>query len=276
MSNVDVTVIMGVYNQYNRNELEMAVKSILNQSLTELEFIIYNDGSDKEETDYLLKLSRCDKRIHLYGRNQNNGLAYSLNECIKYAKGRYIARMDADDISFPERLKNQYEFLESHEEYEIVGCCAQLIDDNDNVWGVRMMPREPKLNDFLAFSPYIHPSVMMRSSIFAEGNLYSVSEDTLRCEDYEFFMRLYGKGCRGYNLQEVLFMYRENKSGYKKRKYKYCIAEAKIRYNSFGKLGVFLPKRLLFTMKPLVVGLIPVEFVYQYHKYKGLLNGNKK
>ena len=94
-----VSVIMGVYNQWNRGALQKAVKSILNQTLTDFEFIIYDDGSDPEVAGYIRELEKLDERIVLIGKEENHGLAFSLNMCIGAAKGKYIARMDADDIA---------------------------------------------------------------------------------------------------------------------------------------------------------------------------------
>ena len=112
-----VSVIMGVYNQWNREALQKAVKSILNQTLTDFEFIIYDDGSDPEVAGYIRELEKLDERIVLIGKEENHGLAFSLNMCIGAAKGKYIARMDADDIALPERLQVQYDFMEQHKEY---------------------------------------------------------------------------------------------------------------------------------------------------------------
>ena len=105
---------MGVYNQWNREALQKAVKSILNQTLTDFEFIIYDDGSDPEVAGYIRELEKLDERIVLIGKEENHGLAFSLNMCIGVAKGKYIARMDADDISLPERFAKQAAYLDAH------------------------------------------------------------------------------------------------------------------------------------------------------------------
>ena len=176
-----VSVIMGVYNQWNREALQKAVKSILNQTLTDFEFIIYDDGSDPEAAGYIRELEKLDERIVLIGKEENHGLAFSLNMCIGAAKGKYIARMDADDIALPERLQEQ------HKEYAWCGCNTRLFDEN-GVWGERKMPELPSDKDYLPFSPFIHPTVMYRRKLFEKNEGYHVSPETLRCEDYEIFM----------------------------------------------------------------------------------------
>ena len=189
-----ISVIMGVYNQWNVEELHAAVVSILNQSFMNFEFIIYDDGSDPEVAKAIKELANLDERIVIIGRSENHGLAFSLNSCIHIAKGKYIARMDADDISKRERLAVQYEFLENNLQYDWCGCNAVLFDEN-GIWGNRKMPQHSIKEDFLRYSPYIHPSVMYRSEIFRrEKEVYLVSDETMRCEDYELFMRLHKRG----------------------------------------------------------------------------------
>ncbi|MBR5944399.1 MAG: glycosyltransferase family 2 protein, partial [Lachnospiraceae bacterium] len=106
-----ISVIMGVYNQWDIDALKRAVNSVLAQTSSDFEFIIWNDGSEQWVSDELRKLCVLDKRIVLAGRDENRGLANSLNECIKLAKGKFIARMDADDECLPERFAKQVEFL---------------------------------------------------------------------------------------------------------------------------------------------------------------------
>ena len=180
-----VSVIMGVYNQWNREALQKAVKSILNQTLTDFEFIIYDDGSDPEVAGYIRELEKLDERIVLIGKEENHGLAFSLNMCIGAARGKYIARMDADDIALPERLQVQYDVMEQHKEYAWCGCNTRLFDEN-GVWGERKMPELPSDKDYLPFSPFIHPTVMYRRKLFEKNEGYHVSPETLRCEGTTF------------------------------------------------------------------------------------------
>lgn len=162
-----ISVIMGVYNQFDEEQLHTAVNSILEQSESDLEFIIYNDGSVPQVAETINKLKELDDRIIIIDAKENNGLAYSLNKCIEKATGDYIARMDADDISYKERFKEQVEFLEEHPEYHWCGCNAVLFDENGE-WGERIMVEAPEDKDFWKFSPFIHPSVMYRAEIFEE------------------------------------------------------------------------------------------------------------
>lgn len=260
MSNILVTVVMGVYNQHNKEELEEAVQSILAQTMQNWELIICDDGSDGEAARNLKNYENRDDRIRVLRHPRNLGLAATLNTCIAQARGKYIARMDADDVSRPQRLEKQYQFLEKHIQYAFVGCNADLID-KDGVWGVRTMPEAPCREDFLPFSPFIHPSVMVRREVYLMSGGYYVSKETWRCEDYELFMRLYAQGYQGYNMQERLFCYREDKTSYERRKFRYRLDEAKIRHRNFKNLGMTGPVPWLYVIRPVAAGLLPVPLL---------------
>lgn len=253
-----VTVIMGVYNQHNKEQLEQAVKSIENQTMTDWELIICDDGSEGQAAENLRFYENRDPRIRVIRHETNRGLAATLNTCIAQARGVYIARMDADDISRAERLKRQADFLEAHPEYDFVGCNADLIDEN-GIWGKRYMPEKPEKKDFLPYSPFIHPAVMVRKEVYVKSGGYYVSRETWRCEDYELFMRLYAMGYRGYNLQERLFCYREDRTNYSRRKFRYRLDEAKIRRRNFKNLGFAGAVSFWYTVRPVAAGLLPVE-----------------
>lgn len=255
-----ISVIMGVYNQWDRESLQQAVHSIMEQTFTEWEFIIYDDGSRPEAAAYIQELKSLDSRILLIGREENHGLAFSLNACIDRARGKYIARMDADDIADLERLQVQYSFMEHHPEYAWCGCNTRLFDKN-GVWGFRRMPEQPEYRDYLKYSPYVHPTVMYRREIFEQDGGYRAEEETLRCEDYEIFMRLRRHGFKGYNIQQFLFSYREDKDSFRKRKMKYRINEAKIRYRNFRAMKILFPIGWLYVIRPVAAGLLPADTI---------------
>ena len=123
MNRRKVSVIMSVYNPKPFSQLETAVRSILEQSERDWELLIYDDGSSEEWKERIKSLEMLDSRIRcLEGRKTRYCLW--LNQCIQEAEGEYIARMDGDDISLPDRLKEQVHFLDEHKEYEFVGCSA--------------------------------------------------------------------------------------------------------------------------------------------------------
>lgn len=268
---------MGVYNQWDEQILFDSVKSILTQTLDDFEFIIYDDGSDKEAAEIIRKLTAWDDRIILIGKEENHGLAFSLNQCIEKACGQYIARMDADDISLHTRLERQIYFLDTHPEYMWCGCNALLFDEN-GIWGERNMPEIPMENDYLKYSPFIHPSVVYRAEIFQIMDGYQVSQETLRCEDYEIFMRFHQAGYRGYNLQEKLFQYRENKESFQRRSITARKNEAKIRYRNFKNMEILWPKGWIYVLRPVIGGLVPYKFLMwlKRNEAKETQNDNRK
>lgn len=237
--------------------------------MSDLEFLIYDDGSEREEANVLRKLQGLDRRIRLIRGDKNQGISHGLNTCIHQAKGEYLARMDADDDCLPERLERQVKFLEENPEVAFVGCGALLFGEG-GVWGKRRMKAQPDAGDFLNYSPYIHPSVVFRREVFLDqkGELfraYDASQGIGRSEDYELFMRLHREGCFGYNLQEELFLYREDDSGYRKRKFSFRMKECRVRYAGFQKMGIPFPRRLQASIKPLLLGLLPL-WLYGWHK----------
>ena len=260
-----VSVIMGVYNSKNKKQLSDSIESILSQTFDYFEFIIYNDGSVDDTLEVLKRYESQDNRIIVLSNDKNNGLAYSLNKCIERATGEYIARMDSDDISVANRLEKQVTFLSLNKEISIVGSNAYLIDDN-GVWGNRLKPEKPTKKYFYKGTPFIHPTVMIKSDVYKKLHGYSVEKTTLRLEDFDFFMRAYSMGYLGANIQESLLYYREDLNAYKKRLYKYRVDELKIRLRGYKSLGM-LPLGYVFAIKPLIVGLIPNKLLIIYRKW---------
>ena len=262
-----VSIIMGIYKMIEKENLvKLAIDSILNQTYKDFEFIICDDGSNDGTYEMVKNLTKNDSRVILIKNNQNKGLAYSLNHCLSIAKGKYIARMDADDISMPDRLEKQIKFLDQHLEYAVVGCNLLFIDDR-NIWGKRILAEKPTKKSFLFTSPFCHPAIVMRKEILDKVNNYKVEKITRRAEDYDLFMRIYANGYKGYNIQEFLYQFRENRDAFKRRAYKYRLDEVQIRYRGFKMLGL-MPKGFLYVIKPLIVGLIPLVILSKMRKYR--------
>lgn len=250
-----ISVIMGVYNTNNKEMLSLSLNSILNQTFTDFEFIICDDGSTDGTYELIENLTKHDKRVILIRNKENRGLAETLNKCLKAATGKYIARMDADDVSCLERFEKQIYFLENNREFVLVGSNTILFNENGE-WGYKNSPEKPDKTSFLYNSPFVHPSILIRIEELKQLGGYRAEKETLRCEDYDLFMRLYAKNMKGYNIQEPLLKYRQNNSTYKRRKYKYRIDEAKVRYKGFKMLGL-MPLGIVYVIKPLIVGLLP-------------------
>jgi len=183
-----------------------AIESILKQTFKEFEFIVVDDGSTDGSGKILREYAERDKRIRLYSQGQS-GLIASLNKYCRVAAGKYIARMDADDISLPARLEKQFRFLEAHPEIGVLGTRIQDIDTHRTPIIEWPVPSDPVVvRWFLFFGNCVaHPSVMMRRDLLERMGYYR--PDAIYVEDYDLWIRaaeITGLA----NLPEVLVQYR--------------------------------------------------------------------
>lgn len=257
-----ISVIMGIYNC--ENTLEEAVDSIINQTYTNWELIMCDDGSTDNTYKIAKKLEQQDKRIKVIKNKQNLGLAATLNICLKYTKGKYIARMDADDISTPDRLKMQVDFLDKNKEFDLVGGLMQSFDEfgDKNIIGIKQLPNK---YDLPKFNPFHHATIMMKSECMKLLNGYTVSKDTTRAEDVDLWFRFFNLNFNGYNLQHVIYKVREDKNAYRRRKLKYAFQASKVLYKGIKLLKLPL-KYYLYTIKPILSWFTPLTVKQIYRK----------
>lgn len=203
-----VSVIMSVFNA--EKYLDEAILSILNQTFRDFEFIIINDGSNDKSLDIIKRYKAIDDRIILINR-ENKGLIFSLNEAIVSSKGIYIARMDADDISYPERIQKQVEFLVSNPDIDLCGSWIRVFNEK----GISRLHKYPHHDltikaKMLFENPIAHPSVMYKKSFLNE---YASYKDI---EDYATWLFL-APSSHFSNLQIPLLHYREHSENTCKR-----------------------------------------------------------
>lgn len=201
-----VSVIIPCYNA--EKYVEEAIRSVMTQTYPNLEIILTDDCSSDNTLMILETLAAEDSRIKVIKNEENLKIVKSLNNMIGIAQGKYIARMDADDISLPERIEKQVSFLESNPEYGLCGTNAWHIDESGKKIGKRYLPETNEdIKFFISFySPIYHPSVFSKAEILKQ-NLYS--EDFPIAEDYELWFRLlFEKKVKFYNIQKFLLKYR--------------------------------------------------------------------
>lgn len=261
-----ISVIMGIYNTLSKEMLETSINSILNQTYTDFEFIICDDGSTNECKKWAEEICKNDKRVRFIENEKNKGLAFTLNHCLEYAKGQYIARMDDDDESVLDRFEKQVNFLDNNPDIGLVASNMNLFDDESGIWGERKYKEYVKCEDFLYRVAVAHPTIMARREAYDIVNGYLDIPKTLRVEDYDCFMRMFAKGIKMYNFQEPLLNYREDKNSAKKKKYKYRFNEVYVRYNGFKELGILKLKNYIYVIKPLIAGLIPQKIIKSFQK----------
>ncbi len=186
--------------------LENSITSILNQTFSDFELILI-DNASSDGSDQLLRHFK-DPRIRLIINESNIGYTRSLNKGLALARGRYVARMDADDFSLKTRFEKQIQFLESNPDYGIVGCSYHVIDAKGSLIGTQRMPKsdlEIRWKNLL-LCPFCHPSVMIRKSILDTHQLtFDVTKEP--AEDYDLWSKIIDHSL-GYNLPEKLFHYR--------------------------------------------------------------------
>lgn len=206
-ANPSVSVLMSVYNaeQFVRD----AIDSILSQTFADFEFLIINDGSTDRSLDIIS--SYKDPRIRLINNEHNLGLTRSLNRGLSLARGEYIARQDADDMSYPQRLQKQVAYMEANPDVVLLGTRGKLMGE----WGLRIksMLVEKKaltqpgiLWQMMTFSAFIHSSVMFRKSVVWQ-EMHGYNEACLKRQDYELWSRIV-KRHKVANLKDSLVLLR--------------------------------------------------------------------
>lgn len=164
-----------------------AIKSVLNQTFKDFELIITDDGS----TDRTVEIAKSfkDDRIIVISDGENHGISYRLNQQIDLARGKYFARMDADDIMFPDRIDNQIKYMEANPKVDAVGGQAVVIDEDNKLIGIRgELTEEIKLSfdNWITGFAFIHPTVLGKLSYFKE---YKYSEKYKGIEDRDLWFR---------------------------------------------------------------------------------------
>lgn len=195
-----VSIVMSVYN--GEKYLDEAITSVLEQNFRNFEFIIIDDGSKDGTSSILQRYAKLDKRICVHSQ-KNLGLIPSLNKGCRLAQGKYVARMDADDINLPERLIKQVHHMEAHSEIGVLGTWVEYIDESGKTYGQWRMPTQPALVGWsLLFGTCLaHPTVIMRSDVLESLHYYRL--EALHVEDYDLWTRA-SFSTKLANLPEVL------------------------------------------------------------------------
>lgn len=205
-----------------------------------------------------------DSRIKIIENKENIGLIGSLNKAINSINTKYIARMDSDDISDEKRLEKEFEFLENNTQYALVGSRANYMN-KDGIYKTSQFYGEVKLDILIRFCVFFHPSILIKTDILKQLNGY---EEYIRNEDYALYLKLYYLGYKGYVLNDILLNYRQDIKSFKRKIYRDRIVEFKVRKKYLKLLEIKYPKRILYTIKPLVIGCIPNKVMYIYKKIK--------
>lgn len=248
-----VSVLMPVFN--NAATLLQAVQSIQNQTYTNWELIICDDGSSDGSKQLEEQIANQDKRILCIANDVNRGTNKALNRCLQIASGDYIARMDGDDDCDPTRFEKQVAFLNENSEYDIVSSAMVLFDEHGE-WGLVSNPEKPSGKQIVCGTAIFHAPVMMRRECVEKVHGYSEKRRTTRVEDVDLWIRLYTEGCRAYNMQEPLYRMRNDKNALNRRKFKYRVNSSVVRLGGCKSLKLDAISYVM-AFKPVVNGLVP-------------------
>lgn len=258
-----ISVIMGIYNC--ESTLEDAIMCIMNQTYKDIEFIMCDDGS----TDGTLKIAEKYRdmypdKIVVLKNEKNRGLNYTLNHCLKYANGEYIARMDGDDLCSPDRLEKELKVLESEKNISIVSTGMEYFDEN-GVWGKYIAKEYPEKRDFMKGTPFCHAPCLVRKEAYDAVDGYSESKWLMRVEDYHLWFKMYRAGYRGKNIPEALYQMRDDRNAYSRRKLRHRLNEAYVRTLAIKEFELPITN-YVFVLRPIIVGLLPNKIYDFLHK----------
>ena len=254
---------MGIYNV--EATLDEALESILAQTYTDWQMIMCDDAS--QDNTYKIAQKYAEKypeKFILLKNSENMGLNKTLNNCLEYAQGEYIARMDGDDISLPERFEKEIKFLEENPHISIVSTDMFFFDET-GIWGRTHKLESPTPASFLRKPPFCHAPCMVRKEAYDAVEGYSVSKKLLRVEDFHLWVKMYEKGYKGINICEPLYMMRDDRNAQNRRKLKYRFNAAYVKGYAVKHLN--LPVyNYIFCIVPILKGLLPSGIYKFFHR----------
>ncbi|MBQ6078716.1 MAG: glycosyltransferase [Muribaculaceae bacterium] len=255
-----ISVLMGIYNC--ASTLVEALDSLYAQTYQDFKIILCEDGSSDDTYAVAEKYAQSHDNIILLRNESNMGLNYTLNRCLEHADTEFIARMDGDDISLPERFEREINFLDAHPEYALVSCSMVHFDENGDYITDKGIGEIKKV-DFIHGSPINHAPCMIKTIALKTVGGYTVDDKLLRVEDYHLWFKLFAAGYKLYMLNEPLYKMRDDKNAYKRRTFKNRLNEAYVRH--IGYKMIHLPWYVqVFALRPILVHLIP-DFVYKWY-----------
>lgn len=259
-----ISIIMAVYNC--SSTVEEAIDSILNQTYTNWEFIICDDCS----TDNTLEIVReyekkYPDKFKVIQNETNSKLSYSLNHCLKYADGEFIARMDGDDISVPERFETQVKYLREHPDVDLCSTLVQRFDEN-GLADIIVKPEFPDRYTQRNHVAFNHATIMTYKYVYEKCGGYTVSKRTVRAQDFDLWFRFFYHDFKGVNLQKPLYLMREDLNAVKRRTFKVRFNAYRTKMLGFKLLGYPWYWRIKPTFVLLIKVLTPTRVAYKHRQ----------
>lgn len=227
----EYSVLMSVYHKERPEYLKQAIESIQVQSLSTNDFVLVCDGPLNDELDAVIQTKQLEmgENLNVVRLAKNGGLGNALNEGIKHCKNELVARMDSDDIAYPDRCEKQIAVFNTHSEVSICSGIVEEFTTDQNTVDTRRVPPETNA-EIIEFAkkrnPFNHPCVMYKKSAVKAVGSY---QDFYLLEDYYLWLRILMAGYQGYNIQEPLLHMRAGSDMYKRRAgWKYAKTQAKL------------------------------------------------
>lgn len=262
-----ISIIMGIYNC--AETLGEAIESIVDQTYTDWELIMCDDGSTDNTYEIAKQyISRYpDRKIRLIKHEINKGLNETLNDCLAIASGEYIGRMDADDISLPTRLEKEIEEFKKNPQLAIVSCPMIRFDENGD-WAIGTCNTlYPKKSDLVFGTIHSHAPCLVKKEAYKAVNGYSTGKQLLRVEDWHLWIKMYAAGYYGKNISEPLYKMRDDQKATKRRKFRFRLNEAYVSRVAVREFN--LPKWMyLYSIRFIIVGLLPTPIYNFLHRKK--------
>ena len=265
--NGKISILMGIYNC--ASTLREAVDSIIAQTYTNWELIFCDDCS----TDDTYQIAEYYKNLYpekiiLLRNKYNSKLAFTLNRCIEVATGEFVARMDGDDISMPNRFEKQINYLRKHPDVVLVGTAMQRFSDDGSLGAIAYCKEHPDYNtpykEGLVFN---HATIVAYRYVFEQLGGYTVSPRTVRGQDRDLWYRFLVAGYKGSNIMEPLYMVRENEDAIRRR-------SAKDRWISFKTevIGYSMLHYKWYRYAKPIVNLmkvfVPIKVIIKYREWQ--------
>lgn len=245
---------MGIYDC--ADTLGEALDSLLAQTYQDFRVVMCDDGSH-DDTALVAQgyVDHYPGRFTLLRNDANRGLSFTLNRCIEEVDTEFAARMDGDDISLPERLERQVEYLDEHPEAAWVSTPMKYFDAT-GVWADRtgMEPERPEARDFMGHTPYCHAPAMLRTEAYRR--VVGYDPEALRIEDYDLWSRLHAIGLRGHNMKEALYMMRDDHLALRRRTRRSMLINMRYTLRVVKRLGLPFYYRV-YALRPLAAMLAP-------------------
>ena len=275
-----ISIIMAVYWKDDSASFEQALKSIYcEQEMRPDEIVLVKNGPLTVELDEVIENTRVlmEGRLVVIENTENKGLPTALNQAIQHAQGEFLARMDADDVSTPDRLQKQYNFLQTHPGVDVLGGALNYVDKNGDGEFVRTYPLEHSemIDYFHKASPLAHGTVMMRAKVFKK---IRYDERHATSQDLALWFDLVSAGYKLANLPDVIYTCFWDDDFYRRRSWRRAWSEFGIYISGIRRLHGVFSWRYIFPIARLLLRLVPIKLsilIYKSNIKQQLLNRKK-